>query len=232
MFDQVAGRVSFRLIFDLDETLIDSVPSLTAAANVMLGELGRAPVEPARYKSFVGHGMRQQVKRVLEATGGIPGGDLRPHLARMIAIYGADALRGTGAYPGVLETLHKLAEQGYQMAVCTQKPEAQARQILQGLHLMPPIQGLTGGGTLDVLKPDPAMLHHAAAQLSGDGPVVMIGDRDVDAQTAANAGARFVLFAPDGQQPAFATDATFSDWADLPAVLSDLRAKSDLRVQA
>lgn len=218
--------MSVRLVFDLDETLIDSVPSLTAAANVMLAELGRAPLRPQEYKHFVGHGMRQQIKRALLATGGIPDGDVRPYLDRMIQIYGADPVSGTVVFDHVPETLRLLAQAGHQMAVCTQKPEDQARTVLQSLHLMPPITGLTGGGTLDVLKPDPAMLHHAVAQLSGVGEVFMVGDRDVDAQTAANAGARFILFSPEGVQPDFATDGIFSDWSQFPSLLNSLTVGS------
>ena len=214
--------MSLRLVFDLDETLVDSVPSLAAAAAVMLGELGRAPVAPADYKAFVGHGMRQQVRRALEFTGGVPADGVDPYLRRMIEVYGADPVRGTHVFPGVHTALAVLDAAGHTMAVCTQKPEAQARRVLEELRLMPPIAGLTGGGTLDVLKPDPAMLHHAAGQLPGDAPVVMVGDRDVDAQTAANAGARFILFAPEGGTPPFAVDAQFADWRDLPGIVAGL----------
>jgi len=216
--------VTLRLIFDLDETLIDSVPSLCAAANVMLGELNRDPVTPQQYKGFVGHGMRQQIIRALTATGGVPDDDVTPYLDRMMEIYSADPISGVTVFPNVINTLNDLSNSGHQMAVCTQKPADQARTILQRLQLMPPITGLTGGETLSVLKPDPAMLHHAAAQLSGDDPILMVGDRDVDAQTAANAGARFVLFSPEGTQPDFHTDGLISDWSQLPALLTTLHA--------
>lgn len=222
----MAHCVSLRLIFDLDETLIDSVPSLAAAANIMLAELGRAPVTPQVYKAFVGHGMLQQIRRALLATGGIPDQGVAPYLARMMEIYGADPVSGTVIFPNVTETLCQLSDAGHQMAVCTQKPEEQARTVLKSLNLMPPITGLTGGGTLDVLKPDPAMLHHAAAQLSGDGQIIMVGDRDVDAQTAANAGVKFILFTPQGAQPDFHTDGLFSDWAQFPAVLATVTGLS------
>ncbi|WP_316012978.1 HAD-IA family hydrolase [Roseobacter sp. HKCCA0434] len=211
-----------RLVFDLDETLVDSVPSLAAAANRMLAELERGPVTPETYKHFVGHGMRQQVKRVLEATGGIPGGDLRPHLARMIEIYGADPVTGTEPFDCVRETLDMLAAEGHGLAVCTQKPEAQARTLLAGLALMPPVTGLTGGDTLDVLKPDPAMLRHAASQLPGDAPIVMVGDRDVDAQTAAAADVPFLHFAPTGETLTEPVAARFAHWRDFPAALASL----------
>ena len=64
--------------------------------------------------------------------------------------------------------------------------------ILRALGLMPPIAALTGGDSLDVLKPDPRMLAHAAAQLPA-GPVIFVGDSEVDAETAEAAGVPFLL---------------------------------------
>ncbi len=216
-----------KLVIDLDETLVDSVPTLAAAANVVLGELGRAPVSAEDYAAHVGWGMRAQIKGVLEATGGVPGGDVGPYLRRMIEVYAADPLGETRPYPGARAALELLAERGHALAICTQKPEAQAREILERLDLMPPVAGLTGGGTLDVLKPDPAMLRHAAGQLPGDAPAVMIGDSIVDAQTAENAGVPFILFAPAGRAKArdVRADHRFATWEELPALVAGLQAQ-------
>ncbi|QPH54379.1 HAD-IA family hydrolase [Pontivivens ytuae] len=217
-----------RLVIDLDETLVNSVPTLAAAANVVLGELGRAPMSAEDYVAHVGWGMRAQIKGVLEATGGVPGGDVGPYLRRMIEVYAADPLGETRPYPGARAALELLVERGHALAVCTQKPEAQAREILERLDLVPPITGLTGAGTLDVLKPDPAMLHHAAGQLPGEAPVVMIGDSTVDAQTAQNAGVPFLLFAPAGRAKSADVPAQgrFAAWSELPDLVARLEAQA------
>ncbi|MEL6678143.1 MAG: HAD family hydrolase, partial [Pseudomonadota bacterium] len=162
-----------RIIFDLDGTLVDSAPSLCHAGNALLADLGRAPVDVETYKAFVGRGMPKQVAGLLAHTGGVPGGDLTPHLARFRAVYDADPLIHTVAYPGVMEALDLLRGQGHRLAVCTQKALVPARKVLAGLGLDRLIEGLTGGDSLDVLKPDPAMLWHAAAQI-GAGPVVYL----------------------------------------------------------
>lgn len=213
-----------RLIFDLDGTLVDSLPAMLAAANAMLADYGRAPVDSETCSSFVGRGVRVLVERLLEHTGGVPDNDLEPALARYHAIYAADPVTGTTAYPGLRRALIALTAAGHGLAVCTQKPTGPARAILEGLRLMPPISGLTGGDSLDVLKPDPRMFFHAAAQLP-EGPGVMIGDTLIDAQVARAAKVPFLLRLdgygelPDDSVP---VAGRFEHFDELPELVSRL----------
>ncbi len=213
-----------RLVFDLDGTLVHSIPTMAAAANALLAALARQPLPEAAVQVAVGHGMRVLVERLLEATGGVPGGDVAPHLSHYRAIYAADPLTGTTAYPGVPAALDALAAAGHGLAVCTQKADAPARSILKGLGLMPPITGFTGGDSLPVLKPDPRMFHHAADQLA-PGSAILIGDSETDAATARAAGVPFVLHlggynhrAPDR----LGAVAAFADFAELPRLVGAL----------
>ena len=213
-----------RLIFDLDGTLVDSLPAMYAAANAMLAELGRAPVAAADCAGFVGRGVKVLVTRLLEHTGGLPEGGAAPALARYHALYGADPVTGTTAYPGLRRALAELAAAGHGLGVCTQKPVAPARAILEALDLMPPIAGLTGGDSLDVLKPDPRMFCHAADQLP-PGPGVMIGDSLIDARVAEAAGVPFLFRLggygdqPDGAAP---VAGRFTHFDELPALVARL----------
>jgi phosphoglycolate phosphatase len=183
-----------RIVLDLDGTLVYSAPSLAAAGNAMLAEIGRAPLDLPTVIGFVGNGVAKLVERMLRASGGMPPEGEAPHLARFRAIYGADPLTGTEPYPGVRDSLAALAGAGHGLSVCTQKGTAFAQAILEGLALMPPITGLTGGDSLDVLKPDPRMFWHAADQLP-PGPAMMVGDSGTDAATARAAGVPFLLHA-------------------------------------
>jgi phosphoglycolate phosphatase len=214
------GLTRLRVIFDLDGTLVDSAPSLCHAGNAMIAELGRAPVDVETYKTFVGRGMRKQMEGLLSYTGGIPS-DFEGCLARFRTIYDANPLVKTVAYAGVLETLAELHEAGHALGICTQKPEAPARFVTSGLGLMPPITALTCGDTLDVLKPDPAMLWHAAGQLPA-GQVIFVGDSETDAQTALNADVPFVLHTNGYRKGEIATPHRFDDWAQLPAILREI----------
>jgi phosphoglycolate phosphatase len=134
-----------RVIFDLDGTLVDSAPTIAAAANALVAGLGREVLPIATVLGFVGHGMERLVTRVLEATGGMPEGGVAPHLARYRGIYEADPLSGTRVYAGVGEALGMLAAAGHGLGVCTQKPVAPSRTILTGFGLIPPVSAATGG---------------------------------------------------------------------------------------
>jgi phosphoglycolate phosphatase len=214
-----------RIVFDLDGTLVESHASLASAANALLGELGRPPVSVDTCAGFVGHGVGKLVERVLEHTGGVPAA-LEPHLARFREIYAADPVTGTVPYPGVPAALDALAAAGHGLAVCTQKPDAPALAILRALALMPPVTGFTGGDTLGLLKPDPRMLAHAAGQLP-PGPVVMVGDSGVDAETARRAGVPFLLHT-EGYRHGPVADiphaAAFARFAELPELVAEVLA--------
>ncbi len=211
-----------RIVFDLDGTLVHSLPGMAAAASAFLAELDRPALPEATVGGFVGSGARRLVERLLDATGGdAPGGTDRAH-ARFLEIYEADPLAGTTPFAGVPEVLAALAADGHGLAVCTQKPYTPARRILTGLGLMPPITGLTGGDSVGVLKPDPRMFAHAADQLT-PAPAVMVGDSETDAATARAAGVPFLLFTRGYRHAGvaeIAPAAAFDDYRDLPGILA------------
>lgn len=207
-----------RLICDLDGTLLDSAPSLCAAGNRVLAELGRAPVDVETYKRFVGKGQRVQVERLLLHSGGLPEEGPDPWLARFREVY--DPLLATVPYPGARRALERLEAEGWRIAVCTQKPEAKARQALAGFGFRAEV--VIGGDTLgpEVLKPDPR-LARAAADPLGTGPAVYVGDSETDAETAHGAGMPFLLHLGGyrhGPAEAMGAAAAFDDFDDLPAL--------------
>ncbi|MEM9429922.1 MAG: HAD-IA family hydrolase [Pseudomonadota bacterium] len=211
-----------RLIFDLDGTLLDSAPSLAAAGNRLLSDLGRPPVDVATYTRFVGRGMTAQVEQLLEATGGVPGA-LAPHLDRFLEHYNQDPVSRTVAFPGVVDALARLRLDN-RIGVATQKPEAAARHVLAAFGLAPMIEAVTGGDTVGRLKPDPEMLHHTAAQL-GPGPILFIGDSGVDRETARRAGVPFILHENgyrSGSVAELAPEASFAHFDHLPEVIAAL----------
>ena len=224
-----APQMAPRLICDLDGTLADSAPSLCAAGNRVLAGLGRAPVSVETYKTFVGRGQRVQVRRLLEHTGGIPGGpeaDLDPWLAAFRETY--DPLEASTAYPGAVEALAALAAEGWRLAVCTQKPAGKARRLLQGLGFS--IEHVVGGDSLrepdggEILKPDPRVIAAALAPL-GEGPAAYVGDSETDAETAQAAGLPFLLHLHGYRKSppeALGAAAEFGDFAQLPALARQL----------
>ncbi|MGD1879997.1 MAG: phosphoglycolate phosphatase [Kiloniellaceae bacterium] len=217
------------IVFDLDGTLVDSVPDIHAAAAAFLIERGLQPLDLATITGFVGNGVPMLLERVLRAAGQ----DADPQsvaaaLPRFNAIYGAAPAALSRLYPGVATALARLGEAGFALGICTNTPEAPARRMVKDLGIAGFFAALTGGDTLAQRKPAPAPLHHTVALL-GVAPdaVVYVGDSEVDAATAAAAEVPFVLFTEGYRKTpveAIAHHAPFSDFAILPEVLARLAA--------
>ena len=136
------------LVFDLDGTLVDSVPDLRAALNEMLRERGRPPLSLPQVKRMVGDGAPAMVARALAATGpeAIDAGGA---LARFLEIYEANPVRLTRLYPEVRRTLTELRRRGYGTAICTNKPQRATIAVVQGLGLGDLFDGIAGGEKFD-----------------------------------------------------------------------------------
>jgi phosphoglycolate phosphatase len=174
------------LLFDLDGTLVDSVPDLTQSLNQVLAEHGYGPLTPAEVAPMVGDGVPALVERGFAARGGslVEATDALP---RYIAIYEANATDLTRPYPGVPETLAALRRRGYRTAVCTNKLQQASETVLDGLGLAALFDAVAGGDRYPVKKPDKGHLLALIAELGGTAErAVMIGDSENDA-TAAHA---------------------------------------------
>ena len=191
--EEFLTTITPNILFDLDGTLVDSAPSLCNAANFILKQLNRPPIDLIRYKSFIGNGMLKQVEKLLVSTGGIPENDLEKYFKMFCRRYESNPLLSTTAYTGVVETLKELKSIPATLAICTQKAESPARAILSGLNLLDYFEGFAFGDSLPVLKPDPEMVFHAIYELRGR-PLIYVGDSEVDALTAMNANATFLLY--------------------------------------
>jgi phosphoglycolate phosphatase len=212
------------LVFDLDGTLVDSVPDLQAALNGMLRELGRPLLSAAAVRGMVGDGVAALVARALAATGG-DALQAAP-LARFLELYEAAPAARTRPYPGVPKTLQALHRGGCRLAVCTNKPQRLTEAVLEALGLAACFDAVLGGDALPVRKPDPGHVRGALAAL-GAAPErgVMIGDGENDAAAGRAAGLPVVLM-PYGYAhvplAGLGADALLDRFADLPKVLAGL----------
>lgn len=209
------------VIFDLDGTLIDSAPAIHAVSNAVLAELGFAALTLPQVRSFVGKGVPNLVRQLLIASDADPDGPLAGEVeTALVARYETD-VEGNVPYPGVPEALEALAGFGCRLAVCTNKPCRPAEAALRHVGLWDRFELVIGGDSLPVRKPDPAMLHHAHEQLGG-GAMIYVGDSEVDAETAVNAGAPFLLFTEGYRKTPVAElphRVAFSHFAMLPGLV-------------
>ena len=174
-------------VFDLDGTLIDSRMDLVNSVNAMLRETNRAELPPNLIASYVGHGAPQLMASTLGPASTEE--ERKQALAIFLKHYGQQKLDETRPYPGVVEGLQLLADSGIAMAVLTNKPAQLSMDILNGLRLARFFQCSYGGDSFSTKKPDPSAVLNILRELEVSPEVsVMVGDSDVDIQTARNAG--------------------------------------------
>ena len=213
------------VVFDLDGTLADSAPDLAASLNHVLATLGRATLSEAAVRTMIGNGVRMLLRRGLAATGSASEEDVDRAFPLFMHFYAAHICDATHAYPGAGMTLHTLADTGAALAICTNKPEALARALIEALGWSGRFRAIIGGDTLPVRKPDPAPLLEAIAR-AGGGRAVLVGDSITDAETAAAAGLPLVAVSfgyRDRPATALGAAAVIDTFDDLPETLARLR---------
>lgn len=210
------------LLFDLDGTLVDSAPDLAAAANAWLAELGRPQLPVAAVAGMLGDGIAALAQRLLAATGG--GAYMAAYATRLSRHYAATGDERTHPYPAVKQTLDQLAEAGFALGVCTNKPHDAALRVLERVGLGRAFDAVLGGDAAPARKPDP---RHALALLERLGVPsrhgILIGDGRNDVACARAAGMASVAVTW-GYGPAdeLGADSVVEAFADLPAAVERL----------
>jgi phosphoglycolate phosphatase len=202
------------LLLDLDGTLVDTAPDIAATLNRLMESRELAPFSLSETAAMIGDGVAVLVRHAFAARGREPDDQA---IAAFSTDYGRHAADASRPYPGVPALLRDLVAGGWRLAVCTNKPEAAARSLLDSLGLAPLIAAVGGGDSFPVRKPDPAHLI-ATLRLAGGRPdrAVMVGDHANDVKAAHGAGVKAV-FVTWGYGPASMGD-------DAEAVVSDLVA--------
>ncbi len=178
------------LVFDLDGTLVDSVPDLADAARRLLARRGLAPVSDAEVTAMVGDGAAVLVRRILAHRGAVPDDAAQDEF---LADYTAHATDRTLPYPGVADGLARLRDAGWRLAVCTNKPALPARHLLAGLGLLDLFAAVTGGDSFAMRKPNPEHVRRTLALAGGEpGRAAMVGDSAHDIAAGHGAGLRTI----------------------------------------
>jgi phosphoglycolate phosphatase len=173
------------LIFDLDGTLIDSELDLVLSVNATLKHMGHAELPQDLVRSYIGRGAAALIRSSLGPS--VTDQQAEEGHEFFLSYYRRHMLDNTVTYPGVREALNRLAS--YSMAVLTNKPVRFSERILEGLGIANHFQFVFGGNSFEKKKPDPMgvelLLRNFSAQPQ---EAMMVGDSDVDVQTARNSG--------------------------------------------
>jgi phosphoglycolate phosphatase len=186
-------------IFDLDGTLVDSVPDLASALNNALSDVGMATFNEAAIRNWVGNGARVLVERGLSGRAGEQqcksiSSELIEHtFQRFLYHYDANLCRASTLYPHVKDTLSTLFNKGYTLALVTNKPKKFIAPIVETFNVDSFFSLFIGGDSLKEKKPSPLPLKHVCNTLNVKvNECVMVGDSKNDILAANAAGMRSV----------------------------------------
>jgi phosphoglycolate phosphatase len=182
------------VIFDLDGTLVDTVPDIGAALAGTLAGVGVAAPPLDVVKAMVGDGARELIRRALARAG--TDGDLDALFAAFLAHYRAHVSDRSVVYSGIAEVLDALDAAGVASAVLTNKPGDIARELLRDLAIADRFVAIVGDGDGFARKPDPAAaLSLIAARGTQPARTAVVGDGLPDVRMARAVGARAIAAA-------------------------------------
>ena len=174
------------IIFDLDGTLLDTLTDLAEGTNYALRVNGFPERTIDEVRRFVGNGARKLIERA------VPEGQVETALEKVRqdfdVYYKIHCKDHTGPYPGIMEMLRELVQQGYALGVVSNKPDFAVQELIPGYF--PGIFDSVSGERKGVAKkPAPDLIWEAMKNLQADSPeAIYVGDSEVDLEAAANAG--------------------------------------------
>ena len=185
------GELPRLVMFDLDGTLVDSVPDLAAAIDKTLRDLGRPAAGVVQVRNWVGNGARVLVRRALAGDiehSAVGEAETEQALELFNQAY-AGSHQLSSVYPGVTASLKWLKKQGVELALITNKPERFVAPLLDEMKLGRYFRWIIGGDTLPQQKPDPTALLHVL-KMAGVSPdeALFVGDSRSDVLASKAAG--------------------------------------------
>jgi phosphoglycolate phosphatase len=181
----VATALRYRaVLFDLDGTLVDSYDALNEAVNYARRQHGLPELHGERIRACVGDGLEKLLERTFD-TDDVPASVTEAFESR----YDEICCQESKVLADVETTLEELHDAGVLMAVCTNKPTAFSKKILDFLALSPYFRAIVGPDLAGARKPQAQhVLHTLAATSCAPGDALFVGDMPIDVQAARNSG--------------------------------------------
>lgn len=224
-----AGKWPKLVLFDLDGTLVDSVPDIHAALNQTLESYGEPPFRLEQVTRMVGGGVPKLIERAYAALGKELDEATRERIVdRFLKIYAPRATELTTLNAGASETTRALKDGGRRIGVVTNKPEAETVAILAHFGLADLMDIVVGGDAGPAKKPEPGLLLFACGKLGvAAGEALLVGDSENDVKAAKAAGMPVVVVRGGytAQDPsALGADGLIDRLDGLPELLAALAA--------
>jgi phosphoglycolate phosphatase len=179
------------VVFDLDGTLLDSAPDLTAALNLVLEMDGLEPLGVDSVRYMIGAGVPKLIERGFREHGvKLDAASLDPELLdAFLSYYNAHAADLSKVYPGTYGLIEMLCDRSVRIGLCTNKPTEATREILASFQIEDCFDSVVGGTSGFPKKPDPAGLNACLEEMGVSAlQTLYIGDSATDIKTARNGG--------------------------------------------
>ncbi len=181
------------VLFDMDGTLVNTLPDIAAAINAALAEMRLQPLAAERIGVFIGKGPRSLALQVLDEQPSLDVGQRHALIDTLIAgyvkHYEPRIDTAANVYPGVADALASLHGQGLKLAVVTNAMQHLAKRVLTRFDLLPHFELVLGGDRVARGKPDAAPLLEACRILDvSPQAALMVGDSANDVIAARAAG--------------------------------------------
>ena len=185
------------VLFDMDGTLVDTLPDIAAAVNAALVELKLHALDPLRIATLIGNGPRILSRRALDAQESLTAEQrerlVEPLLEGYARNYAVQAGKLGRVFPGTIEGLRELSAGGYRLGVVTNALQHLAETVLTRFGIAPHLQVVIGGDRVARHKPHPEPLWQACSALDvAPHETLMVGDSINDVAAARAAGCEVV----------------------------------------
>ena len=183
----------YTILFDLDGTLVNTAPDLMAAHNHVMKKFGHPEKNMSDIKSLAGKGAWVMMQRSFKEE--IKDEKTKKEMTReFIDFYAKNIDRNSQPLKGAFEFLNWAKNKKISMGVCTNKQERLAVDLLKKLEMSEYFEYIAGSDTFSFNKPDPRHLTDVVEIIGGNlKKTIMVGDSEVDANSAHNANLPFVL---------------------------------------
>ena len=188
------------VLFDLDGTLVDTAPDLMNAHNHVMKKFGYETRSSKEIRNLIGKGAKTMISRSLwsfakKEMRKVTDERTKENMVKeFISYYGNNILVESKLINGVKNFLEWCKSKKISMGVCTNKQEHLAIDLLKKIKINNYFEYVAGSNTFDFCKPDPRHLTSMVEIMGGNiKKTIMIGDSDVDGQSAINASVPFVL---------------------------------------
>ena len=181
------------ILFDLDGSLVDTAPDLMDAHNHVMKKFGFEQKKLRDIKHLAGRGAWIMMQRSFRQN--ISNEKLKKEMVKeFIDHYSKNIDKGSRPIKGVVDFLKWAKSKKISMAICTNKQERLAVDLLKKIKLAEYFDYIAGSDTFDFNKPDPRHLTNVVEILGGNiNKTIMVGDSEVDSQSAYNAKVPFIL---------------------------------------